>query len=81
MQGLASEEFRRQYKQYINAFFEPGRTEKGFGKAVVELSACAEMPALVDDNEVDVKEEMDAWYALDEQEVNAEDIAYRDLWW
>ena len=51
MQGLASEEFRRQYKQYINAFFEPGRTEKGFGKAVVELSAYAEMPTLVDDNE------------------------------
>ena len=74
MQGLASEEFRRQCKQYINPFFEPGRTEKGFGKAVVELSAYAEMPALVDDNEVDIKAETDEWFALDELEVtNAED--------
>ena len=47
MQGLASEEFRRQYKQYMDAFFLPGRTKRGFGKAVVELSPGG-MPNIVD---------------------------------
>jgi len=69
VQGLASEEFRRQYKQYINAFFEPGRTEKGYGKAVVELSAFQNMPALVDDDD-----DIDQCFESDAQEVDkAED--------
>ena len=64
MQGIGSEEFRRQYKQYMDSLWQKKNTEKGAGQAAVELQQWVaaepsngkqtvdynDMPNLVDDN-------------------------------
>ena len=37
MQGIGSEEFRKQYKQYMDSLWQKKNTEKGAGQAAVEL--------------------------------------------